>query len=117
MSEKANVKEHHCIVKRSPKYLAIVGVGIPAISRPMVVCRLFLWNAGEERRDVDSLTDYTVLVIEVEGLVLEQVDGHLGSILGIFHVIRALVHGFVDATIACIVQLDERKMIYIEKYF
>ena len=72
-----------------------------------------LGDAGEECRHVDSLTLRTDTFIEGEGLVLEQVDGHLGSRLGMIHVISALVHVLVDTTIACIVQLDERN---IEKY-
>ena len=64
-----------------------------------------LGDAGEEGWDIDSLTSGTDAFIEVEGLVLEQVDGHLGGGLGMIHVISSLVHVLVDATIACIVQL------------
>ena len=92
--------------KRGLNYLAVVG--IPAKSCPLVVdlgSQRLLRDAGEEGWDVDSLTGRTGLFLEVEGLVLKQVDGHLGSRLGVIHVIRALVHVLVNPPIACIVQL------------
>ena len=110
MSENENVKEHQG-TKRSLNYLAVGVVGISAKSCPMVGglgCQRLLWDAGEERRDVDSLTGRTGLLLEVEGLVLEQVDGHLGRRLGMVHVVSALVHVLVDTTIACIVQLCKK---------
>ena len=95
--------------KRSLNYLAVVG--IPAKSCTLVVGGLgsqgLLRDAGEECWDVDSLTGRTDSFVEVEGLVLEQVDGHLGSRLGMTHVISVLVHVPVDPPDACNVQLYE----------
>ena len=90
------------IEKISLDYLAIVGVGVPAKSGSLVASLRLLWHTGEERWHVDSLTSGTDLFVEVEGLVLEQVDGHLGSRLGMIHVVSALVHVLVDSTVACI---------------
>ena len=95
--------------ERSPNYLAVVG--IPAKSGPLVVglsSQRLLGDAGEEGWDVDSLTSRTDPFVEVEGLVLEQVDGHLGSRLGVIHVISLLVHVLVDPTDAWIVQLYKK---------
>ena len=64
-----------------------------------------LGDAGEECRHVDSLTLRTDTFVEGEGLILEQVDGHLGGGLGMIHVVSALVHVLVDTTIAWIVEL------------
>ena len=107
MSENENVKEHQG-TKRSLNYLSVGVVGIPAKSCPMVGdlgSQRLLWDAGEEGRDVDSLTSRTDPFVQVEGLVLEQVDGHLGSRLGMIHVISLLVHVPVDPTETWIVQL------------
>ena len=61
MSENENVKEHQG-TKRSLNYLSVGVVGIPAKSCPMVGdlgSQRLLWDAGEEGRDVDSLTSRT----------------------------------------------------------
>ena len=109
MSENRNVKEHH---GHEESDLAIVG--IPAKPGPLIVdlgSQGLLGDAGEERGDVDSLTSGTELFVEVEGLVLEQIDGHLGGRLGMVHVIRALVHVLVNPSIACIALSSERNIV------